>query len=493
MRIEGCHESHGLSFSRRRFLQSASLTAGGGGVLLATEALAAPQVSSPAGSMPSINAGADFLAHARSAADWILSVRTSDEFGVFFPPDPEKPAQKVTVTAPETIYSGMAGTVLFLAELAHATGEERYAEAARAGAERLLARWPQLTDTKMEPVDVRWSLNMGIAGTGMVLYHVGKLLSEPRFSVALGAIADRIVKAADHADPTGTWTEYAGIIADSSTILYLLNVARLLGRERYRQTARKAGDRLLALARREGNGTLSWRGPQNPSAPGVYYPNFELGTAGVVFTLASLFEETGDGRFLDAAKRGASHLMDIAVTNGTAALVPYALPDHADLFYLGYCHGPAGTTRAFYKLHALTGSRAYLDWTNRLAQGIIASGAPELDSPGLWNTVNQCCGAASHVELFLGLWAAFGNPEHLAFAQRAGRILSSRASNLDGKGSRWYIAWTRVTPAVVNAETGYMIGASGIGSALLHLQHAVDGRYSTIPLFDNPFPATSRT
>lgn len=462
-------------------------------MLLAEASLAAPVATSSAGSSPSINAAADFLSNARSAADWILSVQTSDEFGAFFPPDPEKPAQKVTVTPPETIYSGMAGTVLFLAELAHVTGEARYGEAARAGAERLLVSWQQRADTRMQPVDARWSLNMGIAGTGMVLYHVGRLLSEPRFSGALGAIADRIVKAADHANPTGTWSEYAGIIADSSTILYLLNAARLLGRERYRQTARKAGDRLLKLARQESNGTLSWRGPQNPLTPDLYYPNFELGTAGVVFTLASLFEETGDERFLEAAKRGARHLMDIAVTNGTAALVPYALPDHADLFYLGYCHGPAGTTRAFYKLHALTGSREYLDWTNRLAQGIIASGAPELDSPGLWNTVNQCCGTASHVELFLGLWAAYGNPEHLAFAQRAGRILSSRASNLDGKGNRWYIAWTRVAPAVVNAETGYMIGSSGIGSALLHLQLALDGRYSAIPLFDNPFPATSRT
>ncbi len=493
MQIEGCYEPHGSTFSRRSFLQSASLTAGGSGVLLGTGSLAAPAGTSPAGSSPSINAGADFLANAKSTADWILSVRTSDEFGAFFPPDPDEPAQKITVTPPETIYSGMAGTVLFLAELAHVTGEERYREAARAGAERLLVAWPHWADTKMEPVDARWSLNMGVAGTGMVLHHVGKLLSEPRFSGGLSAIADRIVKAADHTDPKGTWTEYAGIIADSSTVLYLLNAARLLGRESYRQTARKAGDRLLTLAHEESDGTLSWRGPQNPQSPNLYYPNFETGTAGVVFTLASLFEETDDKRFLEAAKRGAQHLMNIAVTNGKIAMVPYALPDHADLFYLGYCHGSAGTTRAFYKLYALTGGREYLDWCNRLAQGIVASGAPELESPGLWNTVNQCCGTASHVELFLGLWAAFGNPEHLALAQRAGRILSSRASNLDGKGDRWYIAWTRLAPAVVNAETGYMIGASGIGSALLQLQLAVEGRYSAIPLFDNPFPTNSRT
>jgi hypothetical protein len=46
--------------------------------------------------------------------------------------------------------------------------------------------------------------------------------------------------------------------------------------------------------------------------------------------------------------------------------------------------------------------------------------------------------------------------------------LISREDNLDGKGYRWYQAWTRVKPWEVNAETGYKIGAAGIGAALVH-------------------------
>ena len=68
--------------------------------------------------------------------------------------------------------------------------------------------------------------------------------------------------------------------------------------------------------------------------------------------------------------------------------------------------------------------------------------------------------------------------------------LASHANNLDGKGDRWYQAWTQVKPWEVSAETGYSIGASGVGTALLHVHLAEQGSYSVILLPDNPLPAT---
>jgi hypothetical protein len=66
----------------------------------------------------------------------------------------------------------------------------------------------------------------------------------------------------------------------------------------------------------------------------------------------------------------------------------------------------------------------------------------------------------------------------------------SRASAVDGAGARWYQAWTRTQPDVIAAETGYMIGAAGVGSAFLHLHQAEQGSYDPIVFPDNPF--TSR-
>ncbi|SKC09227.1 hypothetical protein, partial [Sphingopyxis flava] len=66
--------------------------------------------------------------------------------------------------------------------------------------------------------------------------------------------------------------------------------------------------------------------------------------------------------------------------------------------------------------------------------------------------------------------------------------LSSRSSNLDGKGDKWYMAWARVEPATVNAESGYMIGTAGIATSLLHLHLANEGRYEVSLPWDNPYP-----
>jgi len=45
-----------------------------------------------------------------------------------------------------------------------------------------------------------------------------------------------------------------------------------------------------------------------------------------------------------------------------------------------------------------------------------------------------------------------------------------------------------VKPWEVSAETGYSIGAAGVGAALLHVHLAQQGKYSAILLPDNPFP-----
>jgi lantibiotic modifying enzyme len=156
------------------------------------------------------------------------------------------------------------------------------------------------------------------------------------------------------------------------------------------------------------------------------------------------------------------------------------------VYYLGFCHGPAGTARLFYQLYKVTKDKAYR--TETLARGVMNSGIPANQTPGLWNVVCQCCGSAGVTEFFLGLWASTGNSEYYAFANHLADQALSRQTNFDGKGYRWYQAWTRVKPSEVAAETGYSIGAAGIGTALLHASLAQAGRYDMIALPDNPFP-----
>lgn len=148
--------------------------------------------------------------------------------------------------------------------------------------------------------------------------------------------------------------------------------------------------------------------------------------------------------------------------------------------------------RTFFELYKITREPEYQVWTERLAQGVLQSGIPKNFTPGYWNVVCQCCGSAAVIDIFVGLWGSTERQDYLAFAQRVARQLVSRRSNLDGKGDRCYQAWTRVKPWKVNAETGYSIGASGVGTALLHVHLAEQGKYNAILLPDNPFANTRR-
>ena len=486
------NEHTGLSVTRRKFLCSGALTAAIVPTLSAWDLPTSADTSTARSFAPN----ADLLRSAKSAAEWIESAKKQDERGVWWLPDPDHPEKTTTVSATNAIYSGSAGTVLFFIQLARATGDPKYLDTAAQGANYLAATWRDLIDKPSAGLFSGPGLNLslygGLSGLAFVLNEAGKATGNAKYREAAKSATDAIVAAARPAGSGVAWSGAPGVAADGSIVLYLLYAADSFQNDEYRAVAKKAGDRILELAIKEERGGLSWRGfPAFPGLPkDAYFPNFEGGTAGVAYVLTRLYGETKEKKYLDAARQGARHLQTIAAVHGNAALIPYRFPDLTDLYYLGYCHGPAGTARTFFELHRITGEPEYQLWTDRLAQGVIQSGIPENLAPGYWNVACQCCGSAAVIDLFLGLWAASGRAEYLAFAQRVAGQLASHATNLDGKGDRWYQAWTRVKPWEVSAETGYSIGASGVGAALLHVHLAEQGRYSAILLPDNPFPST---
>jgi lantibiotic modifying enzyme len=489
--------NHSFTISRRNFLRSGALAAAAVPAISAT-GVAEPtaDASTKPASQHAFEPTPDFLKSAEGAAQWIETARKQDERGAYWLPEPDHPEKTTTVSAVNAVYSGSAGTVLFFIQLANATGESRYLQTAASGADYLAATWRDLVDKPGEGLLSSLGLNLsfygGLSGVAFVLNEAGKATGNGRYREAAKAATDYIVQTAKPAGAGDAWSGAPGIAADGSIVLYLLHAAREFNNQQYSATAQRAGDRILELATNERKGGFSWRGfPPFPGLPkDAYFPNFEGGTAGVAYMFARLYAETNKAKYLFAAKQGALHLQSIATLHGNAALIPYRLPDLPDLYYLGFCHGPAGSARTFFELHRITREPEYQLWTERLAQGVLQSGIPESLTPGYWNVVCQCCGSAAVIELFVGLWASTGRADYLAFAQRVARQLVSRETNLDGKGSRWYQAWTRVKPWEVSAETGYSIGASGVGAALLHVHLAERGKYSVIRFPDNPFSST---
>jgi lantibiotic modifying enzyme len=216
-------------------------------------------------------------------------------------------------------------------------------------------------------------------------------------------------------------------------------------------------------------------------------PNWSHGTAGIAFCLARLHAATGDRRFLDAALAGARHLCAIAKVDGACRSIHHSNGRGKDLYYLGWCHGPAGTARLFDELARQAGDAEWRPWLCGGGEAVLASGAPEQRSRGYWNNVGQCCGDAGVGEFAISLWQRLGDPRYLGLARRVAAWLE-RQSELASTGRSWSQAEHRVRPELLEAQTGYMQGAAGVGSFLLRLWALDAGRAVKIQLPDCPFP-----
>jgi lantibiotic modifying enzyme len=326
-------------------------------------------------------------------------------------------------------------------------------------------------------------LYVGIAGIGYALIEAFKTTGEPKYRTGALRCAQLLRERAVKAGKGVEWNETTDIVAGGAGIgLFLLYAARELSEPALRELAIQDGLRLVELGLSE-QGGLKWR--MTPSFARLM-PNFSHGTAGIAYFLASLFQETRKREFLDAALAGAKYLQTVARTEGDACLVFHNEPDGRDLFYLGWCHGPVGTARLFYRLYQVTGDRAWMNWVRKAARGIIESGIPEKQTPGFWNNVSQCCGSAGVAEFFLSLHQVTHDRTYLEFSKRVTAQLLTRATR-DRDGLRWIQAEHRVRPELLIAQTGYMQGAAGIGMLLLHLDGFERGKKTPITFPDSPF------
>lgn len=410
-----------------------------------------------------------YLKAALEAARWIKTSAIQTGQGVVWPADPRDPK-----TVSRDLYSGTPGVVLFFLELYRSTGDQAYLKDARAGADDLLAH---LADEK------ETGLYEGISGIGFTLTETFKATRDVKYRQGalrcLQLLRERAAKAGSGVE----WSQTTDIISGSAgTGLFLLYAARELKEPQARELAVLAGRRLSELGRPSGGG-LKWA--INPKFPRLM-PNFSHGTAGIAYFLATLYAETKRREFLDAALAGARYLQSIANTEGDVCLIFHNEPDGKNLYYLSWCHGPAGTARLFYRLSQVTGDKAWMEWVRKSARADMQSGIPEQQTPGFWNNVSQCCGSAGVADFMLNLYRVTGRREYLNFAKRVTANLLARATR-EGDGLKWIQAEHRVKPDLLVAQTGFMQGAAGIGTWLLHLDAFERGKQASIVWPDSPF------
>lgn len=396
----------------------------------------------------------EYEACARDAVRWIQSHGVTTGAGKTWPGTPGK-RESIAFD----LYSGTAGIALILAEGARRWSRPDMAEDARlAGKEMLSWARPMLENRFL-------GLYTGLAGCIWTLEAIGQIgnIRDPHWKTA--PEADLALAYATDLSTKGGPIKANDVVSGLAGIgLAFLEKSLASEGDLFEGVAAGIGDALLERAKTEPSG-FRWAMEEGNSRN---LPNFSHGTAGVAFFLARLYSATRQRPYLEAAVKGATYLQSIAKTDDDGCLIYHSDPDGRERYYLGWCHGPAGTSQLFWQLHKVTGESKWREWALKGAKSLIDAKAPELRGEGYWNNEGLCCGTAGIGRFFLDTYRRTGDSRYLEAADRCAQAILKSALR-DEKGARWLHAEHRVRPEDTAAQTGWMQGAAGIAAFLLEM------------------------
>src|SRR3954453_9594688 len=178
----------------RRDLVRLTLAAGAASTL-GLGAASGEEPPKPAAPAPSASG---YLDAAVKAAKWIHTTRVETPRVLIWLDGPERPEG---LESTPDLYTGYAGIVLFLLELARVTGDKTYKEDVGYGADALIASLP----AKLDPAQAETGLYQGAAGIGFTLYQVFQATGDEKYRKAAIRCRDLIHAAAQPAGQGVEW------------------------------------------------------------------------------------------------------------------------------------------------------------------------------------------------------------------------------------------------------------------------------------------------
>ncbi len=423
-------------------------------------------------SYPGIAQSGRYLEAALKAESWLSTLQRIDSKGISWPD-----VRDSTSSTPE-LYSGNSGIILFYLELYHATGEGRFLRVAEKATDRLIALLPNSWDEN------NTGLYTGASGLVFVLHEADKMFRKKSYGMAARQVLDSLRAFVNkYGDSSSVANDiiygYAGI---GLTFLYAKKEGFM---DDGLDQASKVGAILNKRMLSSSKGVARWPMLMKDTANHFFMPNFSHGTAGVAYFMARLYRETGLQMFFSDADQAARYLAGISSSQG---MIRHAEPDPAamDRYYVGWCHGPAGTARLYHELFTQTGLPYWKEQLGKAAGSVINSGIPEKPTSGYWDNVGFCCGNAGIAAFYLDMYGIYRDSIYLQFAKRVLDDLLQKSTS-HGKGLQWVQAENRSRPGLLQAQTGLMQGVAGIGLSLLRADAVEKGRSNLIRLPDDPF------
>lgn len=285
----------------------------------------------------------DPLVYAKGAGQWILSLAKNQNGALTWPVNDSDRKESAF-----DLYSGMPGGILLLAELGKddPAGPFRQAvPASVAGLEslRIADAWGV---RKGDKVVVPPGLYTGIAGVGWLYLELYRITGEQVYRQKAQLVVSQLLARDATLEGSALWDDSNDIISGAAgTGLFLLRAAEELKEPRGVDLAKRVGYYLVSQAISSPTG-LKWK--MSESTPQLY-PNFAHGTAGIAYFFLRLYEVTRDRSFFMAALAGVQELESTAELDakGNSCKWYHHEGDGEDLWYVGWCHGPAGTARCF--------------------------------------------------------------------------------------------------------------------------------------------------
>ena len=393
---------------------------------------------------------------AEAAWRWVLDRVRYDEGGVWVPVSSES-------TEPawdrDGIHSGIGGLALTLGRVRRVrpwTGDEQ--ALADAIATRLEAR-------VAEETNATWF--DGLTGFVDVLALVGR---------PVDGCVDRLLTMGPE-----DWDHHNDVTLGTAAVLRAGVAATAAGAARGAELTAYAAGLLLAEAEETPAG-LNWLFVPRRLVPPekldggrpVEMPNWSHGLAGIAGALALAGVALSRPDLVDAARRGAEHLVTLAdpaslETGGFAVArrIPHK-PDH-DEYTWNWCHGPAGNLALFEALGAAGVTAVAGESPAAYVEGCLhslrTSGIPERRWPGFWDNDGQCCGTA-------GVGSAVLSHDQ-AFALALADDLVGRAT-VEGDRAYWRFVEHRNPEPLLPAGVGWSQGAAGVAAFLFEVGRPAD-------------------
>jgi type 2 lantibiotic biosynthesis protein LanM len=342
-----------------------------------------------------------------------------------------------------TLYSGLGGVALFLAGLAHVTGEKRFGELARGAWETRLPLLRQSEYVRRAIKQLGIGGGLGVGGLLYSLVRCGTLLKDAELIETAGNLL-RL-----DGDLIANDKKYDLIFGAGGAILSLLSLYATTNDPRALAQAQLCGEHLLNYRTTDAEtGLRAWTTIDGKLATG-----FSHGAAGIAYALLKLGAATGETAFGAAAREAIAWENSRYAENVRNWLYYRATPEQPTA-WTTWCHGATGIGLARVAGLPYHDTSAVRDDINRALDTTVSYGLRDID--------HLCCGNFGRGELFVEAARRLNNPAWLATARTWGSQLVARARQGEGY---------RILPGASGDaySPGFFQGTSGVGYALLRL------------------------